>query len=65
MGREEASHRHAHLQLLGGAVRDELTFYATAARPDLAKQLGFIGGKMPLHHGRAEGEDGMKNKLRC
>ena len=33
-------------QLLGGAVRDELTFYATGARPDLAQQMGFIGGKM-------------------
>ena len=35
-------------QMLGGAVRDELQFYATGARPDLAKELGFIGGKMPL-----------------
>lgn len=49
--------------LLGGAVRDELTFYATTARPDLAKQLGFIGGKMPLHHGPGEGEEGMKKNL--
>src|ERR1700721_588516 len=47
-------------QLLGGAGRDELAFYATGARPDLAKQLGFIGGKMPLHHGPAEGEEGLK-----
>src|SRR3712207_2451892 len=35
--------------LLGGPVRDELQFYATGARPDVAQQLGFIGGKMPLH----------------
>jgi L-rhamnonate dehydratase len=49
--------------LLGGAVRDELTFYATGARPDLAKQMGFIGGKMPLHHGPAEGEEGLKKNL--
>ena len=41
--------------LLGGAVRDELTFYATGARPDLAQQMGFIGGKMALHHGPHEG----------
>lgn len=45
-------------QLLGGAVRDELQFYATGARPDLAQKMGFIGGKMPLHHGPAEGEEG-------
>ena len=35
------------MAVLGGPVRDELQFYATGARPDLAKQMGFIGGKMP------------------
>lgn len=50
-------------QLLGGAVRDELQFYATGARPDVAKDLGFIGGKLPLHHGPAEGEEGLKKNL--
>lgn len=49
--------------LLGGAVRDELVFYATSDRPDLAKEMGFIGGKMPLHHGPAEGEDGMRQDI--
>lgn len=49
--------------LLGGAVRDELVFYATGARPDLAQKMGFIGGKMPLHHGPAEGEDGLNKNL--
>jgi L-rhamnonate dehydratase len=37
--------------LLGGAVRDELVFYATGSRPDLARELGFIGGK-PFARGR-------------
>lgn len=50
-------------ELLGGPVRDELQFYATGARPDRAKELGFIGGKMPLHHGPAEGEEGMRKNL--
>jgi L-rhamnonate dehydratase len=50
-------------QLLGGPVRDELQFYATGARPDLAKQMGFIGGKMPLQHGPAEGEEGLAKNL--
>ncbi|MDR3428877.1 L-rhamnonate dehydratase [Silvimonas sp.] len=50
-------------QLLGGPVRDQLQFYATGARPDLAKEMGFIGGKMPLHHGPAEGEEGLKKNL--
>jgi L-rhamnonate dehydratase len=49
--------------LLGGPVRDELVFYATGARPDIAKELGFIGGKLPLHHGPAEGEEGLKKNL--
>jgi L-rhamnonate dehydratase len=49
--------------MLGGAVRDELQFYATGARPDLAKEMGFIGGKLPLHHGPAEGEEGMAKNI--
>ena len=49
--------------MLGGAVRDELQFYATGARPDIAKQLGFIGGKLPLHHGPAEGIEGLHRNI--
>lgn len=49
--------------LLGGPGRDELQFYATGARPDVAQQLGFIGGKMPLHHGPAEGEEGLNANI--
>ena len=49
--------------LLGGPVRDELQFYATGARPDIAQQLGFIGGKMPLHHAPAEGDEGLAKNL--
>jgi L-rhamnonate dehydratase len=49
--------------LLGGPVRDELTFYATGARPDVAKALGFVGGKLPLRHGWAEGIEGLNDNL--
>jgi L-rhamnonate dehydratase len=49
--------------LLGGAVRDELVCYATSSRPDLAQQMGFIGGKMPLHFGPDEGEEGFRRNL--
>lgn len=49
--------------LLGGAVRDELQFYATGARPDVAKELGFIGGKLPLRHGPAEGVEGLHKNV--
>ena len=50
-------------RMIGGAVRDEILFYATGARPDIAKTLGFIGGKLPLHHGPAEGEEGLRRNL--
>jgi L-rhamnonate dehydratase len=49
--------------LLGGAVRDALVFYATGSRPDAARDLGFVGCKMPLHHAPAEGEEGLRKTL--
>src|SRR5258708_13854465 len=49
--------------LIGGPVREEIQFYATGARPDLAQKMGFFGGKMPLHHAPAEGETGMRQNL--
>jgi L-rhamnonate dehydratase len=50
-------------QLLGGKVRDELTFYATGPRPDIACDLGFIGGKLPLTHAPAEGAAGLRANI--
>lgn len=49
--------------LLGGPVRDELTFYATGARPDLAKEMGFIGGKLPLKYGPSSGDEGLEKNI--
>ncbi|MCB9992830.1 MAG: L-rhamnonate dehydratase [Hyphomicrobiaceae bacterium] len=49
--------------MIGGAVRDEQQFYATGARPDLAKQMGFIGGKMPLVNSPSDGREGMQRSL--
>src|SRR6202789_2396653 len=49
--------------LLGGAVREELIFYATGSRPDLAQKMGFIGGEMRFSHAPAEGEGGMRYNL--
>lgn len=49
--------------MLGGKVREELQFYATGPRPDLAKEMGFIGGKLPLVYGPADGEEGLKKNL--
>ncbi len=49
--------------MIGGAVRDEQRFYATGARPDLAKGMGFIGGKLAVQNGPAQGLDGMQREL--
>ena len=51
-------------ELLGGATHHELNFYATGPRPDIAKQLGFIGGKMTLVHSPAEGEAGLEKNMK-
>ena len=47
------------MSLLGGPVRDEIHFYATGARPDLAKEMGFIGGKLPTHYDWSKGNEGI------
>jgi L-rhamnonate dehydratase len=49
--------------MIGGAVRDEIEFYATGPRPDLAKEMGFVGGKTVLVHGPGEGAEGLKRNL--
>jgi L-rhamnonate dehydratase len=49
--------------LLGGAVRPQIQCYATGPRPELAKGLGFVGGKIPLHHGPSEGEEGFRQNV--
>lgn len=46
--------------LLGGAVRDEINFYATGPDPAAAQRLGFIGCKVPLQYGPAEGDPGRR-----
>ena len=50
-------------KLLGGAVRDEIHFYATGARPDLAQKMGFIGGKLPTHWSSAFGDEGIEKDV--
>jgi L-rhamnonate dehydratase len=37
--------------------------YATGPRPEAAKQLGFVGAKLPLVHGPAEGEAGLRENV--
>lgn len=50
--------------LLGGRRLDgPLRFYATGPRPDIAKELGFVGGKLPLPAGPAEGSTGLAENI--
>lgn len=49
--------------LLGGAVHDRLPLYATGPRPDVARDLGFLGAKLPIPHGPSEGADGLAANL--
>jgi L-rhamnonate dehydratase len=46
--------------LIGGKVRDEITFYCTTPEPVSIKALGFWGAKVPLPHSHFEGEEGMR-----
>ncbi len=49
--------------LLGPRRHQSLPCYATTPRPDLARAAGFVGGKLPLPAGYAEGADGLKENL--
>lgn len=50
-------------ELLGGPVRQALPVYITTCRPDIAKELGFVGAKIPCPHGPAEGDVGLKKNV--
>lgn len=49
--------------MIGGKVRERQPMYATGPRPDLAREMGFIGGKIPLPYGPADGEEGMRKNV--
>jgi L-rhamnonate dehydratase len=46
--------------LIGGLCRDTIEFYCTGPRPEAVKAMGFWGGKVPLPHGPADGEAGLR-----
>ena len=46
-------------KMIGGAVREEIELYCTGIRPDVAKEAGFIGGKMPIPHGPVDRREGL------
>ena len=49
--------------MIGGKVRERQPMYATGPRPDLAKGMGFVGGKYPLPYGPAHGPDGLRKNV--
>jgi L-rhamnonate dehydratase len=49
--------------MIGGKMRERQPMYATGPRPDLAKELGFIGAKIPLPYGPAQGEAGLRENV--
>lgn len=52
--------------LLGGATKAFLPMYTTTSRPDIGKELGFCGCKIPCPYGQSEGPEGMiKNVEWC
>lgn len=50
-------------RLLGGTTRDRLHFYCTGPEPAAAKQMGFIGAKVPLPFGPDEGQAGLQKNV--
>lgn len=49
--------------LMGGRTKQRIPVYATTSRPDLAKELGFRGAKIPLPYGPADGPEGMSRNV--
>ncbi|ELT88871.1 hypothetical protein CAPTEDRAFT_113751 [Capitella teleta] len=49
--------------LLGGKTKSRLPVYATTARPDIAKQQGFVGAKFPCAYGPSDGDEGLKKNV--
>jgi len=47
-------------KLIGGETREAIAVYQTGPRADLSKEMGFMGAKVPLPHGPADGLEGLK-----
>ncbi|KAL8913239.1 MAG: hypothetical protein Q9171_001886 [Xanthocarpia ochracea] len=50
-------------RLLGGSTRDRLHFYCTGPKPAVAKEMGFMGAKVPLPYGPDLGLSGLRNNV--
>lgn len=50
-------------ELLGGAIRDELSFYATGNNPVRSRELGFVGAKVTMTRTASEGLHAIDEEL--
>ncbi len=50
-------------KLIGGETKQDIPVYQTSHRPEISRQLGFWGGKVPLPHGPADGPEGLKANI--
>ena len=49
--------------MIGGKAHDRLPVYMTTARPDLAKEFGFVGAKIPCQYGPSAGDEGFRKNV--
>ena len=49
--------------LIGGTGDREIELYCTGPAPDAAQEMGFWGGKVPLPHGPADGDAGLRENV--
>ena len=49
--------------LLGGKTKDRLPVYCTTGRPDIAKDLGFVGAKVTCPYGPSAGDEGFRKNV--
>ena len=47
-------------KMIGGETKPDIAFYCTGPRPEAMKALGFMGGKVPLPYGPADGPSGVR-----
>ncbi len=50
-------------KMIGGSIKDEISFYITGPEPTAAKEMGFWGSKVPLPYGPDEGHVGLKKNI--
>ncbi|KAL8939533.1 MAG: hypothetical protein Q9211_002698 [Gyalolechia sp. 1 TL-2023] len=50
-------------RLLGGNTRERLNFYCTGPEPAAAKEMGFVGAKVPLPYGPDQGQAGLRKNV--